>query len=63
MTATNMCYNFVGFRYSPAIKNTKMGDPMCDQCSGTRVIREENCFWPSGKTVHHGREINVSAGR
>ena len=45
------------------LKNTKMGNPMCDQCSGTRVIREENCFWPSGKTVHHGCEMNVSAGR
>ncbi len=25
MTATNMCYNFVGFRYSPAVKGFIQG--------------------------------------
>ena len=28
MTATNMCYNFVGFRYSPP-GNGRLGKPAC----------------------------------
>ena len=27
MTATNMCYNFVGFRYSPPLTTTSIDDP------------------------------------
>ena len=47
-------------------RNTKMGNPMCDQCSGTSGyshIQEGNGFWPSDKTVHHSHEMGASSGR
>ena len=43
-----------------------MGNPMCDQCSGTSGyshIRKGNGFWPSGKTVYISHEMGASAGR